>query len=323
MSDPKVSYVLMCYEQEEFVRDAVRSALAQDLAPLDIVLSDDGSGDRTFEILEEEAKAYRGPNSVTLNRNPDNLGIEHYNKATQLAKGDLVVVAHGDDIALPHRARRLAEVWTQQRVSVISSNAWMIDAESKQIGLLSADAEDHRFTAEEIVQKGWRKTMLGASLAFDREVFTEFGWFDRLAIPAGTDHVLPFRGAILRGMYYVAEPLLRWRQHAKNLGDTLGDKTGAELAMRETYAAYSLATRIWMLDDVRRFRQRSPDQDRLAAIQRMVSKQIDERIRAWIRLRNLLYLDGKRPTWIDRDELVARSIRDDFRVWPDKPASES
>lgn len=323
MSDPKVSYVLMCYEQEEFVRDAVRSALAQDLAPLDIVLSDDDSGDRTFEILEEEAKAYRGPNSVTLNRNPDNLGIEHYNKATQLAKGDLVIVAHGDDIALPHRARRLAEVWTQQRVSVISSNAWMIDAESKQIGLLSADAEDYRFTAEEIVQKGWRKTMLGASLAFDREVFTEFGWFDRLAIPAGTDHVLPFRGAILRGMYYVAEPLLRWRQHAKNLGDTLGDKTGAELAMRETYAAYSLMTRIWMLDDVRRFRQRSPDQDRLAAIQRMVSKQIDERIRAWIRLRNLLYLDGKRPTWIDRDELVARSIRDDFRVWPDKPASES
>jgi glycosyltransferase involved in cell wall biosynthesis len=69
MSAPKVSYALLCYQQENYVRDAVRSALAQDLTPLDIVLSDDNSSDRTYEILEEEVKKYRGPNIITLNRN--------------------------------------------------------------------------------------------------------------------------------------------------------------------------------------------------------------------------------------------------------------
>ncbi|MDP6474553.1 MAG: glycosyltransferase [Alphaproteobacteria bacterium] len=98
---PTVSFLLPAYNQEAFVRDAVRSVLAQDYEPLEIILSDDCSSDRTFEIIENEASAYKGPHSVVLNRNEMNLGIEHINKLQQLASGTILVTGHGDDLSMP------------------------------------------------------------------------------------------------------------------------------------------------------------------------------------------------------------------------------
>jgi len=321
MGARKVTYALLCYEQEKFVRDAVRSALAQDLTPLEIIVSDDCSKDGTYEILEEEARGYKGPNDVVLNRNDSNLGIEHNNKAVQLAKGDLVILAHGDDIAVPHRARRIAEAWAEQRASVLSSNAWVMDAEARPLGLLCGETESRPITVDEILSLGWKKTMLGASLAVDREIFSEFNWLDRREIPVGTDHIFPFRGALLRGMYYVGEPLVYWRQHAVNVGDLIGDKSGGDLVFRETYLAYRIMRATGMLRDIVHLRRRMPENSRFEQIERALSLQIWRHMDQWIRLRNELFLEGKRPTWIDKSELAAKPIREDYRVWPDVKTS--
>ncbi|HLF59110.1 MAG TPA: glycosyltransferase [Alphaproteobacteria bacterium] len=321
MSKPKVTYALLCYKQEKFVRDAVRSALAQDLTPLDIILSDDCSPDGTFTILEEEAKAYRGPNSVRLNRNEVNLGIEHNNKAVQMAEGDLIIIAHGDDIALPQRARKLTEAWQAHGVSLLSSNARIVDAALKPQGLLSA-RDSHRIELSEILELKWKKTMLGASFAIDREVFTRFGWLDRRVIPVGTDHILPFRAAMLRGMYYLAEPLMYWRQHATNTGDLVGDKTGSSLVFRETYTGYRIMTTLALLQDLGQMQVNPGDEVRIAKLRHALGLRLATQLKSWITLRNGLYLEGKRPTWIEKSELAARLIRSDLRVWPDRAESE-
>ena len=135
MAPPKVSFALTCYEHEDFVRDAVRGALAQDYEPLEILFSDDCSPDATFDILEEEVSRYDGPHTLSMNRNTTNLGIEHFDKVMTLARGDFVVFAHGDDISMPHRTRRLVDAWIKQDVSLVSSNAAMIDAEAGPAGL--------------------------------------------------------------------------------------------------------------------------------------------------------------------------------------------
>ena len=51
----------MAWNQERFVREAVEPALVLDFIGLEIILSDDKSGDQTFEIMSELAAAYTGP----------------------------------------------------------------------------------------------------------------------------------------------------------------------------------------------------------------------------------------------------------------------
>lgn len=47
---PLVTFALFAYNQEQYIREAVEGAFSQTYKPLEIILSDDCSRDRTFEI---------------------------------------------------------------------------------------------------------------------------------------------------------------------------------------------------------------------------------------------------------------------------------
>ena len=65
----RLSFVVMAYNQESFIREAVAAAFAQDHDDLEIVLTDDCSTDATFAIMQDMAAAYTGPHTIILNRN--------------------------------------------------------------------------------------------------------------------------------------------------------------------------------------------------------------------------------------------------------------
>ena len=53
-----VTFALLCYNQEKFIREALRGAFRQDYQPLEILISDDHSTDASFDILREEVANY-------------------------------------------------------------------------------------------------------------------------------------------------------------------------------------------------------------------------------------------------------------------------
>lgn len=111
---PLVSFTLLAYNQERFIREAVEGAFSQTYSPLEIILSDDCSKDRTFEIMQEMAATYKGPHKIVLNRNPKNLGVgRHYNKVMELTSGEIVELAAGDDISLPWRTADSVSVFME------------------------------------------------------------------------------------------------------------------------------------------------------------------------------------------------------------------
>ena len=66
---PSISIILTGHNQEHCIRDAIRSVFGQDYeGPVEIILSDDGSSDGTFAVMQEMAAQYRGPYRVILNR---------------------------------------------------------------------------------------------------------------------------------------------------------------------------------------------------------------------------------------------------------------
>lgn len=130
---PLVTLALFAYNQEHYIREAVEGAFAQTYSPLEIILSDDCSSDRTFEIMQEMAAVYAGSHQLALNRMSKNSGLSnHINHVFDIAKGELLVVAAGDDISLPSRVYALVENWIQNNKGpgVIYSDIDFIDADS-------------------------------------------------------------------------------------------------------------------------------------------------------------------------------------------------
>ena len=89
-----VSFVLIAYNQEAFIKEACEAALNQMGEPIEIILSDDCSTDDTFQIMQDVVRAYKGSHRVQLNRTTRNVGlIEHINQVVELSSGDVIVYA--------------------------------------------------------------------------------------------------------------------------------------------------------------------------------------------------------------------------------------
>jgi glycosyltransferase involved in cell wall biosynthesis len=95
-----VSIMVITYNQKDFVREAVLSAVNQDYRLLEVVVSDDGSTDGTAEILDELAQQY--PDRLKVLSRQGNLGITgNSNRGLRACSGDLIAFQGGDDVLLP------------------------------------------------------------------------------------------------------------------------------------------------------------------------------------------------------------------------------
>src|SRR4051812_13046945 len=97
---PTISVVIPCYNGALYLRETLESALAQNYAPLEILVVDDGSEDDSAAIAEScgaPVRVIRQPNqgeSVARNR-----GIDE-------ARGDWVAFLDADDLWEPEKLER-------------------------------------------------------------------------------------------------------------------------------------------------------------------------------------------------------------------------
>ena len=97
---PRVTIGVFCYNQEPLVRGAINSALAQQPAPVDLVVADDGSSDGSVDVIREVLAAAATP--TTLIADGVNRGLAtRLNQALDAASGDWVVWLAADDLLLP------------------------------------------------------------------------------------------------------------------------------------------------------------------------------------------------------------------------------
>lgn len=211
---PLVSFILVTYNQQKFVEEAVRAALAQTYSPLEIIVSDDASIDRTYEVAKAVVDAYEGPHRVIVRRNECNMGINpHFNLAVNEAQGDFIVVAAGDDVSLPERTEKLAKAW-MGGASAVFSNAEMIDVRGQSKGLMVKpgfrNLRDWRGMLMHGTHASW-----GCTLSWEKRVFNLFGAMQENIL--GEDAVVPFRCSLLKGVVYVDEPLVQYRDRGGNV----------------------------------------------------------------------------------------------------------
>jgi glycosyltransferase involved in cell wall biosynthesis len=189
-----ISFLLFTYNQEAFVREAVLAALAQDYSPMEIIISDDGSRDDTFAIIEEVTASYQGPHRLLVRRNPVNLGfIAHFNEVVRISQGEWIIMAAGDDISLRERTSRvaaLAEANPSSR-SIFLGISPIGDVEGLREIPFCPDGI-YRFPAH---LQSHGAIAVGASQAWHRSILEIFG-----ELPADLlreDALLPFRAGLV------------------------------------------------------------------------------------------------------------------------------
>lgn len=96
---PLVSIVMITYNHEEFIEEAIRSILEQKIDfHTEFLISNDASSDRTHELIEKLISQYNGNIEIRYFNQEKNLGMmRNFIFALSEAKGKYIALCEGDD----------------------------------------------------------------------------------------------------------------------------------------------------------------------------------------------------------------------------------
>lgn len=220
-SFPSVSVVVLSCNQERYIRETLESVLNQDYPNLEIVVSDDGSTDKSFEIIKEliftssvKDKGWR----IVLNKNDTNLGIcGNLNKAyLELATGEYILKVDGDDVCNPDTVSFAVRKLSELGVDSMSFNMQIIDAESRPTGSFfrpDVNEDCTCYNLEDYIEG--RHTSTGACRIFKKDVFAKFGPF-LPEVPAD-DTTLLLRTFLCGSVGWCNKPNHNYRIHGENI----------------------------------------------------------------------------------------------------------
>lgn len=213
---PLVSLVILTYNQENFISEAINGALSQTYENLEIIVSDDCSTDDTYEIAKRTIENYAGDKKIFLYKNEKNMGlVPHVNKIfSQYVNGEYIALAGGDDISLPERIEKTVVLLKENSVYAVSGQCYVINKKgnvignSEQKGILYWEINDEYI-------KNLSFMTSGAGLAIKKSVFDKFGDLE-LKTPT-EDSTLRFRALLLGKLAVSDHYFIKYRRHDNNL----------------------------------------------------------------------------------------------------------
>lgn len=215
-----VTFALLAYNQEKYIRAAIDGALSQTFEPLEIILSDDRSSDETFEIMRRLAREYNGPHSIKVRQNSVNLGLSgHLNAVIKESTSDVIILAAGDDISAPTRSTLTMNLLNRHpgAVSVLLSGKVLHEDGTQSYRNINPKSRSETLQDLQSLLRGKHKNF-GPARAIRKEVFDVFG--DLNSDCPTEDSTLLLRSLILGKVVLSASQGVTYRKHAKSLSST-------------------------------------------------------------------------------------------------------
>jgi len=139
-----VSVLLAAYNAENYIRNALESALRQSWRDFEIIIVDDGSTDGTAEIAESFAAQ---DSRVRLLRVASNRGPAHArNLALDTATGTWITILDADDRFLPQRLETLVDYAKRFDADFIADNVLLAEVMSgRSLGIMFPEILEPKF----------------------------------------------------------------------------------------------------------------------------------------------------------------------------------
>jgi cellulose synthase/poly-beta-1,6-N-acetylglucosamine synthase-like glycosyltransferase/peptidoglycan/xylan/chitin deacetylase (PgdA/CDA1 family)/spore germination protein YaaH len=117
---PLVSVIVPAYNEEKVIAKTVESLLKSDYEPFEIIVVDDGSPDRTSEVIRER---FGGDPRARLYTKENGGKAEALNYGLRRARGEIIVALDADTVFPPETLAALARPFQDPRVGAVAGNA--------------------------------------------------------------------------------------------------------------------------------------------------------------------------------------------------------
>jgi glycosyltransferase involved in cell wall biosynthesis len=233
-----VSVVIACYNQGRFLGDAIESALAQTYAPVQVIVVDDGSTDRTSQV----ASAY--PVKCLRQRNAGAPAAR--NNGFRESRGRFVLFLDADDRLLPEAiATGCDALAAHPDWAFATGHVRLIGGDG---AAESTPPQDHAGGDQFLALLRSNYIWTPGAVLYRRDVLDSGGPFDPSA-KASADYELNLRLARRHPVGCHHQVVLEYRRHESNMsgdaGDMLRSAMAVRLRQRRVVAGNAAAERSW------------------------------------------------------------------------------
>ena len=209
MKNPKVTVLMSVYNGEKYLNEAIDSILGQTFKDFEFLIINDGSTDKTGEILE----SYNDPRIKIIN-NEKNIGLtKSLNKGLKLTRGEYIARQDADDISMPERLEKEVEfLETHQDYAVVGTFAKIINKNSEILSFLERPIEDLKI--KEFFKKD--NCIVHGSSMIRKACLSDIGFYNELMIRS-QDYELWLRLSKKYRLANIAKYLYMWRKHDENI----------------------------------------------------------------------------------------------------------
>ncbi|MCZ0702104.1 glycosyltransferase involved in cell wall biosynthesis [Natronobacillus azotifigens] len=209
-----ISVIMPTYNNETFISQAIDSILNQTFQDFELIIVDDGSKDRTTDIVQNYVDTY--PSKLKLIKHANNRGAaEARNTGIKQSTTDILMLADSDDVQGPNRIEALYQ--GLKGYDLVFNECLMIDHNNQPLNNIKSYPA--YLTNQNIVTEMLKRNHFWSSLVMLRK--TDDVFFDS-SLPSAEDFEL-FLRLFLKGYKFniVYEKLTLYRIHPNNLsGDT-------------------------------------------------------------------------------------------------------
>lgn len=251
-SPPRVSVLMPMRNAERYLYEAALSVLSQDFADLELIVVDDGSTDRSSEIIRE-----LGDPRVQLIPGPCSGFPAAWNTALGVASGEVVIECDSDDLLPPSRiGDQVAFLDEHPQYGAVCGGFSTIDKAGRHISALwEEDSTAQDITAE--LLGGITRTAF-CTYGVRRAALVALGGM-RTFFETGSDIDLQLRLAESCRIWYEPVERYRYRIHGSSITHT---QASTRRQFYEQYARELRAQRaVGNLDDLQRERPRTAPDD--------------------------------------------------------------
>lgn len=222
--DPLVSVIMPAFNHELYIAEALQSIGNQTHKNIELIVINDGSTDRTAEIIEEYIKKNSDKNIKYLNKRNEGV-CKTLNKGLEMSTGDYIAFLASDDLWLPDRlAIQLEFMENNKNIGMVFADTWFLNLTSKT----NSKWSDYKPQIKNYFKNGIQNTDLYALLLTQplvpaltvlirRKVLLDVGFFDEDLVYE--DHDLWLRIAMHYPLGYIHQPLAFYRIHGTNISN--------------------------------------------------------------------------------------------------------
>lgn len=270
MSLPLISVVIPAYNHERFVGEAIESVLDQSCGDLELVVVDDGSTDRTAEVIkgytDKRLRYYHQENQDAFNT---------INRGISLSRGHFISILNSDDVYEKNRLEKLAAVLENKNCVCTFSDVIPVSDDGEhftdpQFGwnIWHKKNRDFYFACGDLYTSFLKGNFMvtTSNLFMTADAASKVGPFCSLRYLHDYDFIFRMMNTFPNQVYYADDlQLLRYRIHS---GNTLGEAAiSGRLQDQELIRKYLLAV---IPDDLRQYVQAGSD--RLVELEKELNK---------------------------------------------------